>query len=107
MTLRRAEQNKSLPIMAWSFRSEPWVKWLIASLCLGLGGRLLFYSGPVPLFVAAALLMRVPTYSYLGWCDYRAKQEARAGRSLGWLHLSECYASAAAADRTANRSVCA
>jgi len=65
-------------------RLQPWLKAAIACACLALGPRLLYDAPPLIQFVGFALLIRVPAYCYLAWCDYRALKEARVAMTLRW-----------------------
>jgi len=78
-------EDNSLPMARLKLQVQPWLKLLIAFVCLTLGLRLLCDSGPFVIFVGFALLIRVPSYFYIGWCDFRALKDARLALSL------ECY----------------
>ena len=64
-------------------RLRPWLNWAIAYTCLALGIRMLKDSGPYVAVIGLALLFRVPSYLYLGLCQYRRLKERRISLALG------------------------
>jgi len=74
-SLLRACAQKSRTAPSLKKRLAPWLKFVIACVCLALGLRLLDDAPPLIMLVGFALLIRVPGYCYFGWCDFQALKE--------------------------------
>jgi hypothetical protein len=63
---------------------RPWSRLLIACVGLILGIRFLCDPSTLVTLMGLALLVRVPAYFYLAWCDYGRRKEARLTLTLEW-----------------------
>jgi hypothetical protein len=69
-----AQANLSLKL-----RVQPWLKMLLASVCLTQGLRFLYSADSIGVLIGLCLLICVPSCCYLGWRDYRGIKEAKEG----------------------------
>jgi Flp pilus assembly protein TadB len=70
-------ERRFRPIAGLNVTLQPWLKLSIACLCLVLGLDVCHSEPLLITLVGYALLLRVPTYAWLAWRDYRAIKEAR------------------------------
>ncbi|HTX39537.1 MAG TPA: hypothetical protein VME43_31175 [Bryobacteraceae bacterium] len=84
VSLAGTNHQESRRVPSLKLRLQPWLKLSIACVCLFLGPRLLHDSPPLIFATGLALLLRVPAYCYLAWCDFQALKEARVTMTLRW-----------------------
>jgi hypothetical protein len=77
-------RQNSRAIPSLTLRLQPWLKLIIASICLTQGLRFLSDFDPIGNLMGFGLLVSVPSCCYFGWRDYRALQEARISLKLRW-----------------------
>lgn len=70
-------EKNSLLAADLKLKIQPWLKFLIAFVCLALGLRLWHDSGPVALVIGFGLMIRFPSYCLLGWHDFRVLRETQ------------------------------
>lgn len=63
---------------------RPWRKLLIACVSLTVGLPLFLHTPMLISLIGFALLIRVPAYCYLAWCDYQSRQEVPVPPTLEW-----------------------